>query len=163
MKYIGVKILESAELMTRAKYVELRGWEMPKNEDPNEEVYLVEYEANEENKQNLSGYNGYVSMSPKDVFEKAYRPISGITFGLALEALSKGLKVTRRGWNGSNMWLMLIEGRTITDAKNSPFVDKVGNLIIAPHIDLFSAQEEQVVGWKPSNLDMLAEDWIIIG
>ncbi len=71
-KYIGVKILESAKLMTRKEYCDYRGWDIPENEDPNEEVYLVEYEVTEDNKSNHPDHKGYISMSPKDVFEAAY-------------------------------------------------------------------------------------------
>lgn len=74
MKFIGIKILESATLMTRAAYCSIRGWEVPKDENPDEEVYLVEYQATEKNSANVEGYMGYVSMSPKDVFEAAYTP-----------------------------------------------------------------------------------------
>ena len=30
----------------------------------------------------------------------------GMNFGMALEALKKGLKVCRAGWNGKGMWLL---------------------------------------------------------
>lgn len=51
-----------------------------------------------------SGYkviyeDGYESWSPKDVFESAYRKTDGMSFGLALEAMKKGLKVCFEGWN----------------------------------------------------------------
>lgn len=54
--------------------------------------------------------DGYVSWSPEKVFEEAYRPITGCTFGLAVEALKMGFKVTRAGWNGKGMWLVLMGG-----------------------------------------------------
>lgn len=49
--------------------------------------------------------DGYESWSPKDAFEEAYREASGMPFGLALEAMKKGLKVARTGWNGKGMFL----------------------------------------------------------
>jgi len=57
--YIGTKRI-SAEPMTRGRYNEFRGWQIPADENPNDEGYLVEYD------------NGYKSWSPKDVFEAAY-------------------------------------------------------------------------------------------
>lgn len=71
-QYIGVKVIESAQLMTKQEYWDIRGWADPGNEDPNEQVYLVEYEPREGEVPNLKGYEGYVSMSPKAVFEEAY-------------------------------------------------------------------------------------------
>ena len=47
--------------------------------------------------------DGFKSWSPKSVFDAAYRPTHGLTFGLAIEALKKGFKVARAGWNGKGM------------------------------------------------------------
>ena len=49
----------------------------------------------------------YRSWSPKEPFEVAYRPCDALPFGLALEALKKGLKIQREGWNGKGLWLEL--------------------------------------------------------
>ena len=59
-KYIGVKMI-NAKPMTRGEYNELRGWTIPADENPKDEGYLVKYS------------DDYISWSPKDVFEKAYR------------------------------------------------------------------------------------------
>lgn len=61
-KYIGIKKIE-AEPMTRGEYNGFRGWGIPKDENPSDEGYIVKYS------------DGYVSWSPKDVFEKAYSRI----------------------------------------------------------------------------------------
>lgn len=58
-KYVGIKMLE-AEVMTLGEYNKYRGWDIPKNEDPDKEGYLVKYP------------DGYLSWSPKEQFEKAY-------------------------------------------------------------------------------------------
>ena len=89
-QYIGTKIIQ-AEPMNRGEYNNYRGWQIPNNENPEDEGYLVKYE------------DGYESWSPKEVFEKAYRESYGLTFGIALELLKKGEKVARLGWNGKGM------------------------------------------------------------
>lgn len=61
--YIGTKIIK-AKPMTRGDYNKHRGWEIPADENPDDEGYLVQYD------------NDYVSWSPKDVFETAYRPVT---------------------------------------------------------------------------------------
>lgn len=61
-KFIGIKRIE-AEPMTRGAYNELRGWIMPKDENPADEGYIVKYS------------DGYVSWSPKQAFEEAYSKI----------------------------------------------------------------------------------------
>ena len=58
-KYIGVKRIE-ARPMTRGDYNTYRGWQIPADENPADEGYLVKYR------------DGYESWSPKEVFEEAY-------------------------------------------------------------------------------------------
>lgn len=61
-EYIGVKILK-AEPMTRGEYNKKRGWTIPKDENPKDEGYVVQYDT------------GYVSWSPKEAFEKSYTEV----------------------------------------------------------------------------------------
>ena len=69
-KYRGVKELYATEL-TRGEYNKYRGWETPENENPEDLGYLVEYIDG--GKPNHPEHRGYISWSPKDVFEKAYK------------------------------------------------------------------------------------------
>ena len=61
--YIGTKII-NAEPLTLGEYNKRRGWTIPANEDPERPGYFVVYP------------DDYVSWSPKEVFEEAYRPVS---------------------------------------------------------------------------------------
>lgn len=76
-RYIGTKMI-LAVAMTRLAYNELRGWKLPEDENGDDEGFLVEYLDG--GKSNVPGYSGYVSWSPKDVFERAYRPIVTTAF-----------------------------------------------------------------------------------
>jgi hypothetical protein len=71
--YIGTKTIK-AKPTTKKEYCDYRGWKVPEGEDPDEEIYLVEYEADPDSKPNHPDHEGYISMSPKHVFDKAYRP-----------------------------------------------------------------------------------------
>lgn len=71
-RYIGTKMILAAA-MTRQAYNDLRGWTLHADENGDDEGFLVEYVDG--GKANVPGYDGYVSWSPKDVFERAYRPI----------------------------------------------------------------------------------------
>ena len=90
-------------------------------------------------------------------------------FGTAIEAMKKGFKVSRKGWNGKNMYLAIQEGSTITPDKARSGAAKAlaeegkEEIKILPHIDMRSAQGDVVVGWLASQTDMLAEDWILVG
>lgn len=74
--YIGTKTLR-AKPMTRADYNELRGWELPADENPDDEGYLVEYLDG--GKSNHVGFTGYISWSPKAQFEAAYMDIGDVS------------------------------------------------------------------------------------
>ena len=69
-RYVGTKQV-NAQPMTRQEYSDLRGWVVPADENPDDEGYLVEYTDGQ--RPNVKGFEGYVSWSPKDVFERAYR------------------------------------------------------------------------------------------
>lgn len=71
--YIGTKNIKASDPMTKQMYCDYRGWTVPEGEDPDELVRLVEYEKDEESKQNHKDHEGYISMSPKHVFDKAYK------------------------------------------------------------------------------------------
>lgn len=69
--YTGTKTV-LARPLNRQAYVDYRGWILPAGEDAAEEGYLVEY--TDGGKPNDPRHAGYISWSPKDVFERAYHP-----------------------------------------------------------------------------------------
>ncbi len=159
--FIGTKML-GAVLMTLGEYNAYRGWVMPEGEDPDNAGYLVEY--HDGGKPNDERHTGYISWSPKDVFENAYRPTDGMNFGLAVSAMKTGLKVARDGWNGKGMFLFLVPGSTF-QVNRPPLMGiyPEGTTInYQPHIDMKTAQDT-VVPWLASQSDVLADDWQIVG
>lgn len=72
--YEGTKRL-TARPMTRGAYNLYRGWECPADENPADTGYLVEYLDG--GKPNHPAHAGYISWSPTDVFERAYKPVPG--------------------------------------------------------------------------------------
>ncbi|QNM12767.1 MULTISPECIES: Gp49 family protein [Bacillota] len=73
--YIGTKLIK-AEVMNLGDYNKYKGWQIPADEEPEKEGYLVQYS------------DDYCSWSPKDVFEKAYLKVddnpvlpSGVSVG----------------------------------------------------------------------------------
>lgn len=167
MRHIGVKEI-NAFPMTRKAYNALRGWEVPVDENPSDEGYLVEYLDG--GQRNHPEYEGYISWSPKEVFERAYRPVAGMTFGLAIEALKKGYRVARSGWNGKGMWLSLsgpgvreVPAGAFWSENNSSYAaQQGGSARVLPCITMKTASGEILMGWLASQTDMLAEDWEIL-
>lgn len=159
-RYIGTKIVKMKP-MNRADYKALRGWILPEDENGADEGYLVEY--TDGGKPNLEGYAGYVSWSPKEQADRAYREINGLTFGLAIEALKKGLKVARKGWNGKGMFVFLVPGSqfTVSRAPLNTIYPEGTPIDYCPHIDMRTA-DQKIVPWLASQTDVLAEDWWIV-
>jgi len=148
--YIGSKIV-GAKPMDRKEYNDFRGWGMPKDEDGTDEGYLVQYQ------------DGYISWCPKTQFEDANRKTSGLSFGLALEALKKGHKVARKGWNGKDMFLFLVPGSTFK-VNRPPLLgiyEEGKEIDYHAHIDMKTV-DNKVVPWLASQTDMLSDDWLII-
>lgn len=151
--YIGTKMIE-AKPMNRGEYNKYRGWQIPENENPADEGYLVKYR------------DGYESWSPKKQFEEAYRDCMGMTFGIALELLKKGFKVAREGWNGRGMFVVYQKGYPNGIPCNKQTAEAWG----MDEGDLFKCnpylQIKQVDGshsmWVPSIGDVLAEDWVVV-
>ena len=164
-RYIGTKLI-NAKPMTRQAYNDFRGWALPADENGADEGYLVEYVDG--GKGNTDHYAGYVSWSPADVFDRAYRPCEGMTFGQAIESLKAGQKVARKGWNGKGMWLVLVPGTPVVHPKPDTPYWKAGiaECEILPHIDMWTTNAQgrraMLPGWLASQTDMLSEDWEIV-
>lgn len=144
-KYIGTKIIEAEPAIKKGGKVYLLSEPIPKTMDLIEEGYKVVYE------------NGYESWSPKEVFEDAYKPIEGLSFGIAIELLKKGRKVARKGWNGKGIFIEL--QRPDANSKMSHpyiFIDTTGLLTDNPDAP------KNRVPWLASQTDMLSNDWIIV-
>ena len=135
-KFIGTKMV-IATPMNRQQYNDYRDWPLPDGEDGADDGYLVEY--TDGGKPNHPNHTGYISWSPKEQFDAAYRPTDGLTFGLAIEALKRGERVARNGWD-SNTWLILTSNRII-----KAFTD--GSMSF---------------GVQVSNDELFAEDWYIV-
>lgn len=164
--FIGTKVI-NAQPCTRREWCDFRGWELPADENGDDKGYLVEY--TDGGKANTTEFAGYVSWSPKEVFELAYRSFgAGITFGDALIMLKQGKRVARAGWNGKGMYLAIQWGSVIPPENARGGVAlclaKEGKqeINILPHIDMRAADGSCVVGWLASQTDMLAEDWVVL-
>ena len=158
--YIGTKLIR-AQAMSRAEYNAYRGWTLPADENGEDAGYLVEYlDGGQSNHPN---HVGYISWSPAGVFDRAYRPSTGLTFGMALEALKLGQRVARAGWNGAGQFVYLVPAASYpaqTGAAKAHF--GAGALVpYRAYLALKTAQGD-IATWAPSCSDALAEDWQIV-
>lgn len=131
IKYLGVKIIY-AEPMTAPEFSQqIRPLQYS---GESQEGFKVEYE------------DGYVSWSPKDVFEKAYRPITGLTFGLVVEAAKKGKSFRLPHWK--------------EDVKISLQVPDENSKMTHPY--LYVTSRFGRVPWIPTMVEILAENWEVV-
>ena len=169
--YSGTKNL-LAQKINKGDYNLYRGWDIPENENPNEEGYIVEYLDG--GKANHEKHDGYISWSPADVFEKSYNQNGELNFGQALEALKSGKRIARKGWNGKGMFLFLLPaGKVPIKAIHDPKLKQVieeqvdGNEFEAlGSIRMWTTnsrgRKAVLTGWLASQTDMLENDWVIL-
>ncbi len=81
-----------------------------------------------------------------------------MNFGQALEALKSGKKVARSGWNGKDMWLLLVREDEWSHEERSEWSHFNPATKLAPWIGMKTA-DNKFVPWPASQTDMLAEDW----
>lgn len=164
MKYIRINRVD-AEPMKFGEFKEKHPKSGGANQERPEEDegYVITYRKGEPNE--------YVSWCPKAEFEKVSRPVDGLTFGAAIEAMKCGWKVARKGWNGKGMWLSLPIGNKpkqipeseIWGPANKEYAKQMGGTAkIMPYVTMKAADGTLVMGWLASQTDMLAEDWVVV-
>ena len=153
--YIGTKTINGFP-MNKVDYCKLRGWDVPANEDPLEEGYLVEYP---DSKSNHPQFRGYISWSPKAAFEDAYRNVEeGCSFGHAVHLMKLGFKLARKGWNGKGMYISYVDPKEWNSSELERHWDE--DLKPRPWIGIKTVDDEYMP-WVPSQSDVLAEDWVL--
>lgn len=184
--YVGTKIL-NAQPMTRGDYNIFRGWTLPDNEKGCEDDagYLVEYlDQGAGTEANTPHFQGFVSWSPKDIFENAYTRISSLTFGVALELCKQGYRIARAGWNKGGQYVQMINPAA-PHVDNLPKEDEALARKLVERPGLFNAMyqihdnnphapgtmrpwlgiktaDNQFMPWAASQSDMLWNDWMVV-
>jgi hypothetical protein len=151
-KYIGTKIVE-AEPASKHEVDSIKGFPIPADEE-DRAGYKVRYQ------------DGYISWSPKKVFEGAYRLADGLNFGLALEALKSGKKVSRKGWNGRGLFVVhqkaYPQGIPCNKQTAEAWGLEEGDLFkCEPYLQINTVDGSHAM-WVPSIRDCLAEDWEVV-
>ena len=152
-QYIGTKLIEAepeSEFTFKARE---KGVGQPVDSTtPDRDGYKVKYP------------DGYVSWSPKEAFEIAYRGNGKLSFGMAHYMMKyHGKKIARAGWNGKGMFLFLVKG-SVFKVNRPPLLGiypEGTEINYCPHIDMKTA-DGKVVPWLCSQTDADAEDWEIV-
>lgn len=95
-----------------------------------------------------------------------------VSFSEALVAAKQGKKISRQGWNGKGMWVVVMPalklpphstqepGAKVND-RTAKFIGEDTPLDSQPYFAMWTASGQWQPGWLASQNDMLAEDWII--
>jgi hypothetical protein len=93
-----------------------------------------------------------------------------VNFGWAIEQLKAGNAVSRRGWNGKSMFIVLMPAlylppfntqdtaRKVND-RTAKWIGEDAPLDCQPYIAMYNATKQWQPGWGASQADMLGEDW----
>ena len=95
---------------------------------------------------------------------------SNLNFGQALELLKQGKKVARAGWNGKGMWVSLsgsaigtchVHADSFWSKNNADFARSCDQEMapVLPCVTMKTVRGEIMMGWVPTQTDMLADDW----
>ena len=132
-QYIGTKIIQAEPAFRIDGGIYSPDEPLPKGTDV-EEGYRVRYQ------------DGYESWSPKEVFEAAYRPTDGVNFGLALEAMKKGMGARLPHWKPD----VVIRAQ---------YPDEHSKMT-APYLYVESRYGR--VPWKETMIELFSDDWMIV-
>lgn len=83
-------------------------------------------------------------------------------FSQALNLIKEGRRVFRKGWNGKEMFIFLVDGSTfqVNRAPLNKFYREGTEVRYHAHIDMKTA-DGTIVPWIASQTDLLAEDWCV--
>lgn len=90
-----------------------------------------------------------------------------MNFGEAIEAMKNGKFVTRKGWNGKNMYLWYMPPATVkSEWCKEPHLkaiadDNGGEVECLGSIRMKTADNKVLTGWLANQTDIMAEDWAI--
>jgi hypothetical protein len=106
--------------------------------------------------------DGYTSWCPKATFEKHNQELDGMAFHFAIEAVKRGNKIARHGWNGKGMYVVYKPGYPEGVPCNSVTAKAHGitegqTIYYRPYLEMRAANG-QFVPWVASQSDLLEND-----
>ena len=134
----------------------------------------------------IMGVNGEFYPCKPDIFEKTYtillsdvsKPddvdapccLTNMTFGQAYTLVDDGCMVTRKGWNGKDMFIfkrpadtLLVDFigkvKSLPDSVKEFLTSQGKDVEFTAYLCIFTADGKVVNGWRPTQLDMDATDW----
>jgi hypothetical protein len=96
-----------------------------------------------------------------------------MNFGEAIKEAKEGKKIQRAGWNGKDMWVVLMPALNLPPFSSQEPGAKVNDrtakhigldtpLRSLPYFAMWTADKKWLPGWLASQTDMLADDWQVL-
>lgn len=96
-----------------------------------------------------------------------------MNFGDALLALKSEKRVARSGWNGNNMFIVMMPPLQLPSFNTQDTFRKVNDrtakwigedqpLDCQPYIAMYTSSKQWQPGWVASQADLFAEDWQVL-
>lgn len=105
---------------------------------------------------------GNTSVVTSEVMERDFEHVGDfLTFSQALDALKEGKRVARRKWIDKGMWLVLINSKSYS-ISNPKVYDSEGHQENYLPFIAIRTQNNKIVAWVASHMDMLSKDWAIV-
>ena len=93
-------------------------------------------------------------------------------FSEALKKCIGGAKITRRDWNGKNMFVYYVRPHKVFTENWTQDVNTADDLTdserlrgyveIAGHFDMYHAQGIRIIGWVASQTDLASNQWEVV-
>lgn len=158
MKFSEMPIFELDESDNKFKMIYV-------DEDGNKTYLKYEYD-----KEVVEGDDNFIIAKIENEEAFKFLKTKKMNFGQALEYMKNGQKVCRKGWNGKNMFIVVMPelnlppyntqdiNRKVND-RTAKWIGEDTPLESQPYIAMFTAQKKWQPGWLPSQADLFANDW----
>ena len=92
-------------------------------------------------------------------------------FGEAIEYAREGMRIARHGWYGTGMYVYMTNAHTVAaeaweekmpSQKLTKEEKRDGGVLIESHLDMMTARGARIIGWTPTNADILSIDWYVL-
>lgn len=81
-----------------------------------------------------------------------------LNFGQAIEAAKQGKQVARKGWNGKDQFVFLVQGADLVKSIKGKHL----GCLVVDALAIKTTSNQVQIGWLASQADMLASDWEVV-
>lgn len=81
-----------------------------------------------------------------------------MNFGQAIEAAKQGESVSRKGWNGKDQFVFLVQGIDLVKSVKGKHI----GCLVMDALAIRTTSNQIQIGWLASQTDMLANDWEVV-